>query len=76
MFECFHCLNRSLIWDCDYDYEDFGYEGKGIVQLLHCASCGAEVEYRIPITDEDIEEVKEIYEEGAKGIEKGDDNED
>lgn len=27
VFECFHCGQRAVIWDCDYDYEDFGYEG-------------------------------------------------
>ena len=47
MFECCHCMNRSVIWDCDYTFDDFGYEGDGIVQIFHCASCGAEIEYRI-----------------------------
>lgn len=31
MFECFHCLHKSVVWDCDYDFEDFGYDGEGIV---------------------------------------------
>lgn len=54
MFECFHCLTRSVIWDADFDFEDFGYEGQGIVQMCHCANCGAEIEYRIKIGgDED-----------------------
>lgn len=47
VYECFHCGQRSVVWDCDYDYEDFGYEGEGIVQILHCINCGAEIEYRI-----------------------------
>jgi len=57
MFECFHCLSRSVIWDCDYNFEDFGYEGEGLVQICHCANCGAEIEYRIPFpaTEEDEE---------------------
>ena len=37
-----------MIWDCDYDFEDFCYEGDGIVQIFHCAECGAEIEYMIP----------------------------
>ena len=49
MFECFHYLSRSVIWDCDYDFSDFGYEGEGNVQILHCAHCGAEIEYRISL---------------------------
>lgn len=61
MFECFHCMTRSVVWQCDYSFEDFGYEGDGIVQILHCANCGAEIEYRISLEreDEDEESVSE-----------------
>lgn len=55
MYECFHCGARSVIWDCDYDFEDFGYDGEGIVQMCHCENCGAEIEYRIFISDPDEE---------------------
>lgn len=47
MYECFHCGSKSVIWDCDYTFADFGYEGTGIVQTCHCENCGAEIEYRI-----------------------------
>lgn len=53
MFECFHCLTRSVVWQCDYNFEDMGYEGDGIVQILHCSNCGAEIEYRIPLGDDE-----------------------
>ena len=53
MFECFHCLNKSLCWDSDFSFEDLGYEGEGIVHILHCSSCGAEVEYRIAVDEEE-----------------------
>ena len=53
MFECFHCLARAVIWDCDYSFEDFGYEGEGIVQICHCSNCGAEIEYRISFEEEE-----------------------
>lgn len=57
MFECFHCLHRSVIWDCDYDAEDFGYPDPGIVQELHCCNCGAQIEYYVPIPSiEDVDE--------------------
>ena len=60
MYECFHCLSRSVIWDCDYDFSDFGYEGNGIVHICHCANCGAEIEYRIEIPEsEDYPELSE-----------------
>lgn len=41
----------------DYDFSDFGYEGEGIVQMCHCANCGAEIEYRIRL-DQDAEDQK------------------
>lgn len=52
MYECFHCGHRSVIWDNDFSFEDFCYEGEGIVQICHCTNCGAEIEYRIPLNDE------------------------
>ena len=52
-YECFHCLCNSVVWDADFDFEDFGYEGQGIVHICHCANCGAEIEYRVPIGDSD-----------------------
>ena len=55
MFECFHCLSKSVIWDCDYDFEDMGYDGQGIVHVCHCTNCGAEIEYRISTESEDNE---------------------
>jgi len=49
MYECFHCGCRSVIWSADFDFSDFDYEGEGIVQLLKCSNCGAEIEYKIPV---------------------------
>ena len=57
MYQCFNCLSNSVIWDCDYDFEDFGYEGEGIVHICHCTNCGAEIEYRVPINQEEEENV-------------------
>ena len=53
MYECFHCLNKTVIWDSDFTFDDMGYEGEGIVHICHCASCGAEIEYRIPFEREE-----------------------
>ena len=47
MYECFHCGQRSVIWDNDYMFEDMGYLGEGLIHLCHCTNCGAEIEYRI-----------------------------
>lgn len=57
MFECFHCLSRSVIWDCDYDASDFGYDWEGIVQVLHCENCGAWITYEIKTGGDDDEEM-------------------
>lgn len=41
MFECFHCLSRSVIWDADFDSEDCGYEPGG-----SCSSSTARIAER------------------------------
>lgn len=53
MYECFHCGAKAVIWDADFDFSDFDYEGEGIVQTCHCTNCGAQIEYRIPIGKEE-----------------------
>ena len=52
MYERFHCGSRSVVWDSDFSFEDFGYEGEGIVHVCHCCNCGAEIEYKIPVEEE------------------------
>ncbi len=48
---CWLCGGK-LIWGCDYDPEDYGYEGVGIIATLTCSSCGADVTYML-IEDEE-----------------------
>lgn len=43
MYECFHCGSRSVIWDCDYDYADYGMEGNGVIHVCHRKNCGATI---------------------------------
>lgn len=50
MYECFHCGAKAVIWNGDFDFDDFGYEGEGIVHQCHCTECGSEIEYRVPIS--------------------------
>lgn len=28
MYECFHCGEKSVIWDNDFMFEDYGLEGR------------------------------------------------
>ena len=53
MYECFHCGHKSVIWDADFDFEDYCLEGQGIVHECHCCHCGARITYEIPIPDEE-----------------------
>lgn len=50
--KCFHCQGENVIWDNDFSFEeylgDFGYDGDGIVHVLHCPDCGARIEYCVP----------------------------
>lgn len=62
MYECFHCGHRSVIWDNDFSFEDYGYDNDGIVHSLHCSNCGAEIEYYISFSDE--EEIEYEYQNG------------
>lgn len=47
MYKCFHCGKETVVWDADFDFEDFDYDGEGVVHLLHCTNCGARIEYTI-----------------------------
>jgi len=47
MYECFHCGCRSVIWQSDFDTEDIGLWPGGIVHMLTCTHCGADIQYVI-----------------------------
>lgn len=64
MYECFHCGHRSVRWEADFDFSDYGLEGKGIIHICHCDHCGADIEYYITISEE------EENEQGTEGERK------
>lgn len=51
----FYCCEKAVIWDADFTFEDYGYEGDGLIHVYHCTNCGAEIEYRIPLDDDTCE---------------------
>ena len=51
MYECFHCGRRTVVWQSDYDFADYGFEGKGIIHYCHCANCGADIEYYVSLEE-------------------------
>lgn len=53
MFECMHCLHKTVVWDNDFNFEDYGLIGDGIVHACHCTNCGAEITYYISLEDEE-----------------------
>lgn len=53
MYECFHCGMKTVIWDSDFNFEDYCEEGEGIIHVCHCTNCGAEITYKVPIPDEE-----------------------
>lgn len=55
MYECFHCGARAVIWQSDFDFSDFDLEGEGVVHILTCANCGAEIEYYIRLDIDYVE---------------------
>lgn len=44
---CWHC-HTELIWGSDFDFEDCGLEGEGIVSYFTCPNCPATVEVTLP----------------------------
>lgn len=52
MYQCFHCLQNAVSWDCDYDFKDYGLDGEGIVQCCHCNNCGTDIVYYINLNEE------------------------
>ena len=58
MYECVHCGAKAVIWDENFDFEIYGYEGEGVIRNYHCTNCGVEIEYRVPMeSDEDGQKV-------------------
>ena len=53
MYECFHCGARAVIWEGDFDFADYGYDGEGIIHECRCTSCGAQITYQVEIKKED-----------------------
>ena len=39
---------ETLIWNADFDFEDYGMEGEGIVGTYDCPNCGAYIEVYMP----------------------------
>lgn len=41
--DCYIC-GKELIWGCDFDYDDYGKDGEGIVSTFSCPDDACSVE--------------------------------
>ena len=44
---CFHCGSDSLIWLGDHEFGECGLDGEGVVHMIMCQECGADIEYYV-----------------------------
>ena len=47
LYECFHCGQNAVSWDADFDFDDYGIDGEGVINTCHCNNCGAHIEYYV-----------------------------
>ena len=62
--KCWHC-NSEVIWGGDFDFEDYGMDGEGIVSNLTCSNCKAYYECYLDLEEESNEE------KGNASLDKG-----
>ena len=56
MFKCFNCGSSAVIWESDFMSDECGYLDYGIVRLYHCNNCDSDIEYFIPLKNEEENE--------------------
>ena len=49
---CWFC-NDNLIWNNDFNFEDYGLEGEGIIAILSCSGCNATFEGYLSLEEEE-----------------------
>ena len=55
MTNCWFC-GCNMIWNSDFDYEDYGLDGDGIVAVLSCLNCEAFAEFYSGCSDKNDDE--------------------
>jgi len=48
---CWFC-GHEMIWGNDFDFEDYGLDGDGIVSILNCPNCEATAEFYSKIEED------------------------
>lgn len=54
MTKCWFC-GAEMIWGADFDFEDYGIEGDGVIATLSCSNedCGATAEFMTKVKEEE-----------------------
>ena len=55
MYQCFNYGQYTVIWQADFDFEDYGIEGNGVIHVCKCMNCGADIEYYCGEKEEDAD---------------------
>lgn len=71
--KCYACGQETVIWSCDFSFEDYCIEGEGLVQEYTCLNCGASITYYIPFDTEE-EPTDETPEKGKGNDEEESEN--
>lgn len=50
---CPNCSSEKVIWKSDFDFEDYGMKGRGIVHEYKCLDCGARIHAYVAISEEE-----------------------
>ena len=51
-YQCFHCGHYTVYWSGDFMFDEYRYEGNGIIHECHCMFCNADITYMIPIEED------------------------
>ena len=48
-----HFCGGKTIWNADFSFDDYGYDGEGIIAVLTCTECEAEWNGFLPLESEE-----------------------
>lgn len=54
MTQCWFC-STEMIWQSDFSFEDYGFDGEGMVAVLSCPKCGCTAEFSLSDEEESFD---------------------
>ena len=49
MVKCYNC-DTEMIWQNDFDFDEVGYEGEGVISSFTCPECDTYAEFVISLS--------------------------